>query len=75
MGTLIESVKGVKNGEDGKYWQYWVNGKYSDVASDKYILKDGDLVIWKFGNLEISGLGVRGSGLGIRGSGLGICMF
>jgi len=48
VGSLIESIGGIKNGEKGRYWQYWVNGKYSDVAADKYILKNGDFVIWKF---------------------------
>ncbi len=48
MGVLVESVGGVVNGQDDKYWQYWVNDALGDVASEKKILKAGDKVEWKF---------------------------
>jgi hypothetical protein len=47
-GVFIESIKGVRNGDDGKYWQYYINGILGDVAADKKILKDEDLVEWRF---------------------------
>lgn len=48
IGILIENIGGVKNGENGKYWMYYVNGKSAAVASDKYQLKAGDKVEFKF---------------------------
>jgi len=48
MGTLIESIYGYKNGTDGKYWQYKVNGVMPQIGADKYILKAGDSVEWFF---------------------------
>jgi len=48
MGVFIESIDGVKNGTNGKYWQYWVNDKLGEVAADKKGIKGGDRVEWRF---------------------------
>jgi hypothetical protein len=48
MGVFIESIDEVKNGTENKYWQYWVNGELPMVAADKYRVKSGDRVEWKF---------------------------
>lgn len=48
FGVFIESIGGVKNGDDGKYWQYYVNDKLGEVAADKQELKAGDKVEWRF---------------------------
>jgi len=48
MGVLVESIDGVKNGVDNKYWQYWVNSELPMVAADKKEVKRGDKVEWKF---------------------------
>jgi len=47
-GVFVESIGGVKNGDGGKYWQYYVNGKLGDVAADKKEVKTGDKVEWRF---------------------------
>lgn len=44
---FIEAINDVKNG-NGKYWQYYVNGKYADVGCSAYFLHDHDLVEWRF---------------------------
>ncbi len=48
FGVFIESIAGVKNGDEGKYWQYYINGVLGDVAADKKILKESDVVVWRF---------------------------
>ncbi len=48
FGVFVESIKGVKNGDEGKYWQYYINGVLGDVAADKKILKKDDRVEWRF---------------------------
>jgi len=48
MGVFVESIDNLKNGRDGKYWQYWVNGKLPMVAADKMAVKRGDILEWKF---------------------------
>ncbi|MEK7104016.1 MAG: DUF4430 domain-containing protein [Patescibacteria group bacterium] len=48
MGILVESIGGMVNGQDNKYWQYWVNDILGEVAADKKFLKSGDKVEWKF---------------------------
>jgi len=48
MGIFVESIAGIKNGTDNKYWQYWVNGELPMVAADKKEVKKGDKVEWKF---------------------------
>jgi len=48
MGVFVETINGTKNGEDGKYWQYWTNNKLGEVAADKKNIKGGDEVEWRF---------------------------
>ena len=48
FGVFIESINGIKNGDDGKYWQYYINDVLGDVAADKKVLKEGDAVEWRF---------------------------
>ena len=44
LGILIGNINGYENGADKKYWQYWVNNEYADVAADKYVLEEGDVI-------------------------------
>ncbi len=50
--TLVDEINGSANGEEGKYWQYYVleDGVWvlPMVGCDKYILKDGDSIEWRF---------------------------
>lgn len=48
FGVFIESIDGIKNGDEGKYWQYYINDKLGDSAADKKNLEDGDEVEWRF---------------------------
>jgi len=48
LGVLIQSINGYENGAEKKYWQFWVNNEYAQVAADKYFVNDGDAVMWKF---------------------------
>ncbi|MCK5413216.1 MAG: DUF4430 domain-containing protein [Candidatus Pacebacteria bacterium] len=48
FGVFIESVNGIKNGDEGMYWQYYINDKLGDVAADKKNLEDEDVVEWRF---------------------------
>jgi len=48
IGVFVESIDGVKNGADNKYWQYWVNSELPMVAADKKEIKKGDRVGWRF---------------------------
>ena len=47
-GVFIESIGGVQNGAEGRYWQYYVNGILGSVAADKKSLKKGDMIEWRF---------------------------
>ena len=48
FGVFVESVAGIKNGDDGKYWQYYINDTLGEVAADKKVLEGGDKVEWRF---------------------------
>lgn len=48
LGTLVTSMNGRANGEDGKYWQYTVNGVMPQVSADAYVLTPHDQVVWTF---------------------------
>lgn len=52
MGVLVEQLGNYKNGTDGKYWQYFVNGIQPMVGADKYVLQNNDQVEWKFTKSE-----------------------
>ena len=47
-GVFVTSINGSANGEGGRYWQYWVNGAYANLAADHLALHDHDAVLWKF---------------------------
>lgn len=44
---FVNSINDLGNNE-GKYWQYYVNGRYGSISSDRKRLVDGDLVEWKW---------------------------
>lgn len=46
LGALVTAIQGVRDGQDGLWWQYWVNGVYADMGADRYVLRDGDAVLW-----------------------------
>jgi len=48
FGILIEAIGDKENGEDGKYWLYYVNGELPMVSVDKHEIKSGDKVEFKF---------------------------
>ena len=48
LGVMVVSLGKLTNGQDNKYWQYYVNGEMPLVGADSYILKDGDQVRWDF---------------------------
>jgi len=48
IGVLVEVIGGKENGENGKYWLYYVNGEMPMVSADKKELRPGDKVEFKF---------------------------
>lgn len=48
IGIFIEAIGDKENGENGKYWLYYVNGEMPQVATDKKEIKAGDKVEFKF---------------------------
>ena len=48
VGIFIESIGGVKNGKDGKYWMYYFNENLASVSADKQELSTGDKIEFKF---------------------------
>lgn len=47
FGTFVESIRDIANTPE-KAWIYHVNGVGGMVASDKYKLKEGDSVEWRY---------------------------
>lgn len=45
---FIEAINNIKNGEDDKYWQYYVNGVFAGIGCSSYLLDDNDIVEWRF---------------------------
>lgn len=47
FGVFVEGIGGVENTKE-KAWIYFINGKSAEVAADKYELKNGDIIEWKY---------------------------
>ncbi|MBD3406694.1 MAG: DUF4430 domain-containing protein [Candidatus Lokiarchaeota archaeon] len=46
--VFVTAIDGVsQSSQEGKWWQYWINGEYGSIAANKYILDDYDTVEWK----------------------------
>ena len=49
IGLFIESINGVGQDEsDGKWWQFWVNGEYSNQGVSNTPVHDGDFIEFKY---------------------------
>ena len=48
IGIFIEAIGDKENGQDGKYWLYYINEEMSMVSADNQELKPGDKVEFKF---------------------------
>lgn len=47
VGVYVTSIDN-KAATESKWWIYQVNGVYPNVAADKYIVTDGDNIVWKY---------------------------
>ena len=47
QGIMVESIDNI-SASSSYFWSYSVNGQAGTLAADKYILKDKDLVEWKY---------------------------
>ena len=48
IGIFIEAIGDKENGQEKKYWMYYVNGEMPMVAADKKEIKPKDKVEFKF---------------------------
>ncbi len=46
-GAFIEAIDGVRNRDD-TYWLYYVNDSSGTMAADRYIVREGDRVEWRY---------------------------
>lgn len=46
--TLVDSINNDIGGTNGKYWQYYVNGMLPTTGADKYLLTNGDVLMWSY---------------------------
>lgn len=49
MGVFVEAIGDEENGQDGKYWLYYVNDEMPMVSVDRQEIKAGDRLEFKFG--------------------------
>lgn len=48
FGEYVESIEGVKGGDNGKFWTFYVNGQQAQVGAGAYETRDEDTIEWKF---------------------------
>lgn len=46
--VMVNSIAGHENGEDSKYWAFYVNDEMPMLGADTFKLEDGDTVKWIF---------------------------
>ena len=46
--VFVEAIHSARNGEDGRWWVFWVDGVYSNTAADLTILRGGESILWRF---------------------------
>ena len=47
LGYFVDEINGIKN-QNGSYWTLYVNGTYSNVGASTYVLRNGDIIDWKY---------------------------
>ncbi|MFH1867109.1 MAG: DUF4430 domain-containing protein [Patescibacteria group bacterium] len=47
-GAFVKQIGDKKNGDSGRYWQYWVGSDQPQVSADRYELKGGETILWTF---------------------------
>ncbi|MDO8592723.1 MAG: DUF4430 domain-containing protein [bacterium] len=50
LGFFAEEINGVKNNPSGENWLYYVNGQPAQVGISNYIIKNNDIIEWKYEN-------------------------
>lgn len=51
FGAMVESINGITNNSE-YFWAFSVNGQAGSISADKYILKNGDVVEWKYTKIQ-----------------------
>lgn len=48
LGILVTQINDKTNGDDQKYWQYYVDNVQPQISADKYYPKYKEHITWKF---------------------------
>jgi len=48
LGFFVEEINGVKNNPAGANWLYYVNGQPAQVGISNYLIKNNDIIEWKY---------------------------
>ncbi len=49
LGVFVTSIEGLsENRSTGRYWQYWINGDYSQLGISNIKVADGMKIEWKY---------------------------
>lgn len=48
IGVMIEAIGSKENGQDGKYWLYYLNGEMPMISVDKQMIVSGDILEFRF---------------------------
>lgn len=48
LGVMVTQIGDKINGQDNKYWQYYINGKYSEIGAGSYKLTGSEKIDWRF---------------------------
>ncbi|MBU1036780.1 DUF4430 domain-containing protein [Patescibacteria group bacterium] len=52
LGMLVTQIGDKVNGQNNKYWQYYINGEFAAVGADQYKLTGKERIEWQFSESE-----------------------
>ena len=48
LGFFVEAINGIKNNPLGENWIYYVNGQPAQVGVSNYLIKNDDIIEWRY---------------------------
>jgi len=66
LGKYVASIDGIKDGDNGKYWEFWIidrdtgDKRIGDLAIDQQALKKSEFVEWRLADEQEYGCGGGG---------------
>lgn len=45
--VFVDAINSARNGDGGRWWQFWVDDVYATTAADLTVLHGGETILWR----------------------------